>query len=137
MHVWGYAPHIRDIPVPFKRCSESFGRCDGQRRSLAHSLSMQFYSRHRPIQSSNCTLIIHNAPRIYLYIRNYVYESDRILSDYYIHISKSIEPVYINTSPASPASPASPPPDTRIYFSGAGKMFLNTSQAFPAPEKCI
>src|SRR6218665_1361035 len=36
MHVWGYAPHTRDIPVPFKRCAESFRRCDGQRRSLAH-----------------------------------------------------------------------------------------------------
>jgi len=54
--------------------------------------------------------------------------------------------VNINASPASPASPDSPTPNKCIkallrrrksvykYFSGAGKVFSNTSQASPAPE---
>src|SRR6218665_2933408 len=55
--------------------------------------------------------------------------------------------VYTNSSPASSASPASPAPDkcksallrrrkiVYKYFSGAGKVFLDTSQASPVPEK--
>ena len=45
-------------------------------------------------------------------------------------------PVYINTSPASSASPVSSAPDKCMYrhFSGAGKVYLNTS---PVPERCF